>query len=231
MANIPGLREVIERVQYARTLDFIELPQKLCGILINPLRVRDIESLQAIESPFLIRRPSRPQLDLWQKENASALDAAPVELRELLVNIHGRPVPSVSDAVNFLWLLRPEYEPCILARRWFYLRRCRKLDPRKLYPAIYTFMDDAFEDISTSDRSDQRSICSLAAEFIDRFASEYGWSKSEVLDLPIRQALQLNNRINQRKYPKAFSTSTRAEMEVKQSWLDSRSGAGQGVLN
>jgi hypothetical protein len=182
---IPGLQDAVAAERFQRNADFLDLPEKICGVPVRPLTVRDVVKLDTIDSPFIAG---------------------------------GRP-PNVDDITNFLWLLSPGYEPSRLAKRWFFLRRLRRLDYREIVPAICDFVHRTFED-SPGGGAGGKSYYSIGAALVGIIASEYGWSEAAILDLPVRRALQYRNEITQRKYPKAvlFNPSD----SIIGGWLNAR---------
>lgn len=108
---------------------------------------------------------------------------------------------SHDDVTNFLWLLNPRYEPNALAKRWFYLTRCRKLPVEKVVIGIAKFITDAFAETGKSGES-SRSYFSSAAGLVDILASEYGWGEREILRLPLKRAFQYQKAILRRLNPK-----------------------------
>lgn len=101
---------------------------------------------------------------------------------------------SVDDIANFLWLLSPEFSANRLAHRWFYLRNLRRLDYESTVKAISGFIDDAMQDVTPAGLA-SKAYCSFAAHIVGLLASQYGWSESDILNLPLKRSLQYRNEI------------------------------------
>lgn len=162
-------------------------------------------------------------------ENLCGLPVMPLSIRHVVTLdliespfVCGGRIPSADDIVNFLWLLNPRFEKSALAKRWFYLWRCRKLDYKTSVEAICAFVRDAFQD-SIADGKSSVQYYSTAAGIIDILASEYGWTEAAILDLPVKRALQYVNAATQRRNPKAalFNPSD----SIKARWIRQRDAA------
>lgn len=132
--------------------------------------------------------------------------------------------PNANDVVNFLWLLNRKFEPNQLAKRWFYLRRCRKLDFCKTVKAIANYIDDAFSDGSGKSSPKRTQYYSTAAGAVDLISAEYGWSEDTVLDLPVKRVIQYSKAIALRTNPKAVLFNRSREILVdyiheRDAWL------------
>jgi hypothetical protein len=57
---IPGLKAAVEREQKVREQSFLEYPETVCGVEVQPLTLRRMLLLLSIESPFICGGPVEP---------------------------------------------------------------------------------------------------------------------------------------------------------------------------
>lgn len=60
MIVIPGLREAMERETFVRDQSFLQLPEVIGGVDVQPLTLRQMLLLESIGSPFVVGGPVQP---------------------------------------------------------------------------------------------------------------------------------------------------------------------------
>ncbi len=142
--------------------------------------------------------------------------------------------PSPEDLANFLWMLSPSFRPERSVRKWFFLRRCKRMfGPPRFLPLINTKgakarfnmrnrkrlvtaarvlgEAKAYVAAAMQDRPPSRSIngyepdyYSDGALFCAVFAREYHWTEKDILKMPIKRMWQYLNEIRRDRNPKAI---------------------------
>lgn len=134
----------------------------------------------------------------------------------------GEEFPEPEDLAIFLWFNSTEFKADDeSARRKF----CKKLAGVEYYKAlteVQHWLRDQFEDCPRGAKNPEKyspEFVSWVAAFVDVIAAEYGWSESEVLNIPFARLAQYLRAMRQRKDPKAvlFNPSDK----VKGDWLRS----------
>lgn len=174
LSAIPGLRQAIDREAADREAAFLSFPEFVCGFPVRPLSLRHIAILAQLKLPFLA------------EEKETRLSVEHVEL--------------------FLWVLSPGFTVARGARRrlrrfWHALRFafvCRRLGQEVVAQEVGQFIDGAFADAPPASGAGRVCYTSWIARFVDLFASEYSWPISQVLDLPMKVALQQERQISLR---------------------------------
>lgn len=115
---------------------------------------------------------------------------------------------SLLDIVYFLWVLSPGFEVGNRRKEKKFGKRCRKLDGLKAIIEIRSYLERTFFD-APGGASGGKSWghMSWCAQIINSIASEYGWTRSEIMNCPLRILHQLRNCIVQKKNPDAIISS------------------------
>jgi len=103
-----------------------------------------------------------------------------------------------SEIRRFLWAVSVDFSHDKKERTVF-LRRVDKLDAMAVLVDIRDYLDRAFAD-SPYNQGCRKSVphASVAAEVVDHFATQYGWTPDVTLNLPLAQLWQLRNCIASR---------------------------------
>ena len=125
--------------------------------------------------------------------------------------------PTPDDVVTFLWVMNPKRTRSRF-KQWMFSRSCRGMSYGKAVIAIREIVDEAFLDAPGGGSGERMTYYSWVATLVDRFAFEYGWTRSEVLSVPLAQLFQLLKALTRRNNPKAvfFNKS----MEIRAKWLE-----------
>ena len=178
--RIPGLREAIDKEQYARLVSFLELDETVCGVDLRPFRLHDLCNLRAIKSPFIV----------------------------------GGPITQLAAVQFFVYQCTKRSR----LRRWFMINRLGRIPLETLANAITTFLDEAFMDSPpiVKDLNSPQYYSDVAA-IGDAFASAYGWSRLEIMKLPMAVLFQQLKCIQHHNDPNAimFNPSDK----VRGDWL------------
>lgn len=129
----------------------------------------------------------------------------------------GGPIGAADIAV-FAWAMHPHYAPGAWFRRWCLVRRLRRLDFAAAAAAAEAIVAEALLDRPAVASGAQGSCRFHWASFIvDRLAAAYGWSETEILDLPLARAFQYVALVRLRTDPDAVCfnpLSDRAKRQV-----------------
>jgi len=89
--------------------------------------------------------------------------------------------------------------------RWRLLRRVGLLKTEDAIEGIKAFLDESLQDSPPKrNTGETASYYSATSAIVDVFASEYGWSRSEVLDDPVKRVFQYLKAIQRRNNPQAI---------------------------
>ena len=163
---------------------------------------------------------------LVDREHIAGVAVRPLTVRDLAaLQAIGSPFmvgkqPGAGDVAAFLWLLHPKYHPRARVRRWLFLQSLRRRNFIKLVEGIREYIAESFQDTPGGTSTTEPSYYSVAAALVGMFASNYGWSETEILNLPVKRALQYRAEIMRRINPDSilFNPSDRVVGE----WLTKR---------
>lgn len=129
----------------------------------------------------------------------------------------GFPLPE--DVAMFLWAMDPSFSYTDAAARDARIEACKSLDYHAAVAEIRAFIEEVFLDSPPSSGVAGESLNSWMASLVDILAREYGWTQSEVLDLPMPCVFQYTRIINRRISPNTpqFNRLTDA---AKNKWLN-----------
>ncbi len=176
--DVPGFQEKweaeLEELIAGRELAWMELPQDVGRFQIQPLTIRALIDLNAVGNSFIAG------------------------------GIH-----TFGDLVALLWRLSIYYQPLPKLsiqgrlRRYMMERKARKLWRKDGMVSEIEDIRDYLkqirkeENITTKRAGKGKSlgeqVASIAAYRVHGLASQYGWSRDEILDMPLAQVNQLNN--------------------------------------
>jgi hypothetical protein len=97
--------------------------------------------------------------------------------------------PSPEDVGLFLWVVSPEFKPFDLEARARFLESIITLPYAESVQEIRAYIDRARFD-RPSGGSGSTAVASFFASLVHVFASEYGWSRDQVLDSPMAALYQ-----------------------------------------
>lgn len=190
--DIPGYREAAIQDEREREMAWLELPHDICGISCQPLTLRHLQMLRAINSPFIYGRSpcfADVAVFLWI-------------VSESFVEITG----PMSKLKRFLFNLR--------------LRRKIPFPERFLesVAAIEDYISLAFRDSpgGGATRPGECHWC-FSGMMMGRFVSRYGWTTSVISNMPLRQCFQLLNVIRKLENPDTILFSYHTS-RVKTAW-------------
>jgi hypothetical protein len=109
----------------------------------------------------------------------------------------------LKDIAVFLWVLSPEFEIGKRRKEKRFLKSCRKLDGFKAIAEISKYLEKTFFDAPGGGSGKSWGHMSWCAYLITTISSEFGWTRSEVMNCPLRILHQLRNCITQKKDPRA----------------------------
>lgn len=182
---VPGYADAVERQDLVRDVAFLGLPERVCGVTVSPLTIRQLSWLQLIRSPFIGCGVALPQTATpREKTKRLTLDIAAF----FKAIAPGRP--------NFM-LVEPDQS---LAK---YLHAVGKLKLPAAVAGIREYVDEAFMDFPGHKESSQESFYSLGAALAHRLAHHYPgldpnpMNYPSAVDLPLKAAFQLLKLIKQ----------------------------------
>ena len=120
-------------------------------------------------------------------------------------------MPSPEEIAVFLWFLSPDY--CLEEKKR------QKFVRSKVAPALKSLgligcireirahMDHAFLDSPGGSGSERKEYVTPAVSIIDFLASEYGWTDSHIMDLPLERLFLYQRAAILRRNPKALLTN------------------------
>jgi hypothetical protein len=180
-----------------------ELLQKIPGLKQAIDRERDIRDQSFLDIP----------------ESLCGVEVKPLTLRKL-VALGQVGSPFVVGGVVKLyhaWAFMVIASEARGLTKWAVFRKIAKSPSQDVVKAITNFIDETFQDSPPNSKSEATSYYSYAAAMVDVFASEYGWSEEEVLDIPLKRTFQYLKAITKRNRPNAilFNPSDK----VRGKWL------------
>lgn len=195
---IPGLREAEERDGSQWDAAWLGLNESICGIEVKPYTPRHdlILGWNGMRSPFLGGD--------WPERGTGIAEAA----------------------LQFMWVVSPIFPNCTQLERMKFNRKVGKfLDSKNLFAEIALYVEGAFADAPTASKAGRRDFYSWFAGACDLFASEYGWTPQQLIDMPMKQIFQLAKSMRERKNPDChlFSQSDRIIGE----WLKHQNEAAE----
>lgn len=131
----------------------------------------------------------------------------------------GGPI-SPAHAAHFLWIAREGFTPGDPTGKLQFFRRVARLPVIDVYEGISRCLRDAFFDLDEAAPAGSRPapIASWVACLVDRIASEYGWSRREIMDTPIVELSQYLRCIERRHGGTLLNPTSDG---VKFAWLES----------
>lgn len=107
------------------------------------------------------------------------------------------------DVAGFLWICSPKFKPCPRSARRHHRKiyRRKPADLLKLAEAIRDYIAETLATAPSSGDDDQEGDADpsiFPAMLVDRLADAYGWSETEILQLPLSRAFQYIEQINSR---------------------------------
>lgn len=178
--SIPGWIDAVAADHENHDLAYVLPHDSIAGVRVRHMTFLDLLRLCAMEFPFLQNPPSEAEF----MADAEMQQSAVIAIAYLSVGY------------------REDRRMRNLIRIW----RVGRIDKAKLYACLVAYMGRTFYDDSgarSGAQSDPRSLWSAAADVVDLFGSEYGWTADYSLSLPYRQAIQSCRRIIRRLNPKA----------------------------
>ncbi len=183
--EIPGLKEAIEREQQVRDYAVLRLPHEVCGIQINPLRLRDYILLSSIRNPFIAGGYKRK------------VDAA--QLIWLLSTTYLAPTG------GFLQRIQSRL------RRSALMWTIGKIEEDELIAEVDEFLDEMFMDAPGGSANSTPPCASFGAELIHLMHER--WTREELLNMPLPELWQYLRCMGDPKAPKFNKFSDRAKAQ------------------
>jgi hypothetical protein len=156
-----------------REFPFLGITERICSVEVNLLTLRMFVELCNVRSPLFVGGPVRP-----------------------------------GDIAVFLWRLSPMYQKTLVGRdgraRQKFIASIIALPYAKIRRAINRFLDRMLIDKPpVTDGPSSQPDVSFVASFIHELAAAYGWSRGEILDLPMPEIFQYFREIRRDKYAAA----------------------------
>ena len=100
-------------------------------------------------------------------------------------------VPMPEDVALFLWAVSKEYDPKAWFKRWRFCRRVSKLSYAVMVANIREYLDEAFLDAPEGRGNGFTApYWSSYAGIVANIAAEFGWSESEIVNMPLKRVWQ-----------------------------------------
>lgn len=160
--EIPGLKEALDKERAVRDYALLSLPHDICGIAINPMRLRDFILLSAIRNPF-VSGGYRRKVDAAQLIWLLSPDYEPMTGRlfhRLRVRLKRRKVMRAVARIAGLELIR----------------------------AIDKFIDEMFMDAPGANQNNEPSYVSFGAVIIHAMHGRF--SRDQLLDMAMPELWQ-----------------------------------------
>ena len=102
-------------------------------------------------------------------------------------------------------------------KRWCCLRKLGRVSFRDAVESVDSFVKESFQDSPSGTGEASASYYSFAASIVDVLGKEYGWSESEILDVPLKRIFQYLKAIARRNGETVFFNPSDS---VRSRWLD-----------
>ena len=113
--------------------------------------------------------------------------------------------PTPSDVWAFIWYQSVNYAPNAWFKKWLSeLKVITHKDYIGLVVSVRAFVADSLSDLPHGKGDGGPAYYSWLASVVDTLASEYGWSRDAILDLPLRELGQYISAIKRRHNSKAI---------------------------
>jgi len=149
-------------------------------------------------------------------------DVRPLTVRDVMLLdfakspfMHGGAVTPVDIAIA-LWILSVDRTQGKSRRR--FVRRCRSVRYGEAVAAIGAYLEDELLDSPGGGGGKEARPQSWVADIVHLFASTYGWTEPQILDLPMARANQYIRAIRASKDSQALFINPRSD-RVKGDWL------------
>jgi len=123
-----------------------------------------------------------------------------------------------ADVVQFLWIVSPSYQANSAAATAF-AKKVGKLQFAKATISIKEWVELQLIDIPAGRPGGKISGRVWLAQYVDLFASEYGWTDEKILDTPIQRLGQFKNEILARVNGDNSEPCSVREDRLKAEWL------------
>jgi len=171
---LPLLAKAKEQGEHERVFSWLDESNSICGVQVTHLTPQIIIRLEAVGNNFF---------------TGGEID--------------------IDDVLQFLWSVSKDYQNDRNGGEKFFKKWGNKLELKELTKEIFEYLRNSFleKDLGEAKKSNVEKQVDLykstwIAQIIDILASEYGWSRTEILNTPIAQILQLIKAINERVNPK-----------------------------
>ena len=129
-------------------------------------------------------------------------------------------IPDQSDVAQFMWIVSPLFEFCEPAKRDRFTHGLRRLPFANAVQSIHDYVSEAFADAPSGKSGESISYAAWPSALVDLIASEYGWTETAILALPLKRCWQYWRRIALRHDPKKVLFNAKSDA-VKSAWLAS----------
>lgn len=109
-----------------------------------------------------------------------------------------------TDILAFLWIVSEDYKPANKeAFDEFVKKHCDTLDFVKAIKEISDYLEAAFLDVNSSGGGEsngkhKKQYYSWISVYIDLLASQYGWTRHYIMELPLTEIMQYSRLIEER---------------------------------
>lgn len=190
--EIPGYVEACHLQDERRDSDFLDLPKVLCGFPCVAMTARHLAILIHSRSPFVCGG-----------------------------------FPLAENVAQFLWVLHPQFSYTDTETRDAFIAEvgAKEFATVEEYEAmvqeIRDYVDACFMDSPPSGDKGGESYNSFMASIVDVLAREYGWTRGEVLALPLSELFQYIRLIDHRNTDGKEPQINRLSDGAKGRWLAS----------
>lgn len=112
-------------------------------------------------------------------------------------------LPSPPQLAEFLWFLSPKFKLNASFRRYFFIRKCAKIDFVAAIAACRNYIDATFQDSPASSTQSSGPYASWCAHIVFNIASETGWSDENIMNMPLKRLFQYLKIIRRHDNPRA----------------------------
>ena len=99
-------------------------------------------------------------------------------------------LPSAAQLAEFLWLLSPQFKNHAPIRRFLFGRSIRKISYVAAVKACGKYIEETFQDSPASSGVSSMPYAGWCAYVVNRVAINYGWSRNEIINLPLKELFQ-----------------------------------------
>ncbi len=193
--SVAGYTEAVAHEQTVRDAAFLDIPEWINGVPVQPLTLDLFNRLVAIRSPFVVGGGKFSAVDIGNFLWTMSPRWRPIRMR---INRRGEPVATGFNILRKFLFLRQHRRAIVTTIRKDELRESLKSGRNKFIPCaetaveIYSFINEAFYDAPSSNgRNKSKSYSSWNAILVHEFKKAYNWEPEKTLSVPVRVLFQL----------------------------------------